>query len=440
MSVKSLPLVFSALLAGLSFPLLSFADDAPATQNLQLQQAVILSRHGVRAPTKQTKKMEQVAAKDWPVWPVKFGYLTPRGEHLVTLMGGYYGEYFRKEGLISDKSCPANGAIFGWGDVDQRTRLTTQALLNGIAPGCHLDAHFQKDLKKADPLFHALKAKVCKLDEKTAQQAIEQQAGGSLSALDKTYAPQLQLMSNVLDYPHSAYCQKMQKKGQQCELGINMPSSVKVKENGTDASLKGAIGLSSTLAEIFLLQDAQGMTDPAWGNIKDQKTWQGLMALHNLQFSLMSGTPYLAKSNGTPILQAIDSALGAPEKPASGYTLPTGNKLLILGGHDTNIENVAGALGLNWSLDGQPDNTPPAGALVFERWQNRTSHQQYISLKIVYQTQDQMRSQQVLTLNNPPSSIAITLPGCENIGPNKLCAIKTFHQVMTKAQLPRCKI
>ncbi|EIC84383.1 histidine-type phosphatase [Serratia sp. M24T3] len=446
MSVKPYTFLFSAVITSLFLPASSFAaSDAvttviPAPQDLQLQQAVILSRHGVRSPTKQTKEMKDLAGQDWPKWPVKPGYLTPRGQQLVSLMGTYYGDYFKKEGLLSSEQCPGDSEVFGWGDTDQRTRLTTQTLLSAIAPHCHVMAKNQADLKKPDPVFHPLKAGICTLDKATAIKAIDKEAGGSLDALDQTYAPQLKLMSQVLNYPQSSYCQQMKQTGQTCSAVIDIPSSIKMKKKGTEATLEGGIGMSSTFAENFLLEDAQGMQDVAWGRIKDQKTWQALLELHNLQFRLMSGTPYIAKSNGTPVLQVIDNAFGAAAPASSGFSLPSGNKVLILGGHDTNIENVAGALGLDWTLTDQPDHTPPAGALMFERWQDKTTHQQYISLRMVYQTQDQMRTQHKLTLKHPPMTVALSIPGCENIGDNKLCAIGTFHQVIEKAQLPQCKI
>ncbi len=445
MSVKSYTVLLSALLTSLSLPVSSFAASDTATSasstpdNLQLQQAVILSRHGVRAPSKQSQQMKDLAGQDWPKWPVKDDELTPRGEHLVSLMGTYYGDYFKQQGLLADK-CPQDNEIFGWGDTDQRTRLTAQALVKGIAPGCHISARNQADLKKPDPLFHPLKAAVCSLNKETALKAIDKEAGGSLVALDATYAPQIKLMSQVMDYPQSAYCKQMKQSGQTCSANIDIPSSVKLKKKGTEATLEGGIGMSSTFAENFLLEDAQGMQDVAWGNIKDQKTWQSLLELHNVQFQLMNGTPYIAKSNGTAVLQLIDSTLGASAQVSPGFTVPAGNKILVLGGHDTNIENVAGALGLNWTLTDQPDHTPPAGALMFERWQDKTTNQQYISLKMVYQTQDQMRTEHKLTLKHPPMIEAVSIPGCENIGANKLCAVDTFHKVIEKAELPQCKI
>ncbi|VFS50825.1 Periplasmic AppA protein precursor [Budvicia aquatica] len=103
-----------------------------------LERVVILSRHGVRSPTKQTDLMNNVTPDKWPQWPVQAGYLTPQGEHLMTLMGGFYRDYFRSHNLLPSQGCPTDGSLYVWADIDQRTRLTGQAFLAGVAPECDL--------------------------------------------------------------------------------------------------------------------------------------------------------------------------------------------------------------------------------------------------------------------------------------------------------------
>jgi 4-phytase / acid phosphatase len=84
------------------------------------------------------------------------------------------------------------------------------------------------------------------------------------------------------------------------------------------------------------------------------------------------GTPYIARIQGSNLLshilhsmeQVIDSA------PIPGSVGRTGDRVLLLVGHDTNISNLAGMLGISWLLEGyQRNDTPPGGALVFELWQ-----------------------------------------------------------------------
>ncbi|MGL4458875.1 MAG: histidine-type phosphatase, partial [Plesiomonas shigelloides] len=131
----------------------STASTASATSDIPemtLEKVVILSRHGVRAPTKMLPLLYQVTPEQWPAWPVPLGDITPRGEHLISLMGRYYREYWREQGLLSTattasstasaaetdstKGCPAPADIYVWADVDERTRKTGEAFLQGLAP------------------------------------------------------------------------------------------------------------------------------------------------------------------------------------------------------------------------------------------------------------------------------------------------------------------
>ena len=83
---------------------------------------------------------------------------------------------------------------------------------------------------------------------------------------------------------------------------------------------------------------------------------------------------------------------------------------LVLVGHDTNISNVAGALGVAWQLPAAPPNaTPPGGALVWELWRRagppRGGWAKSASVaRIIYiaQSLGQMRRAIPPTLASPP--------------------------------------
>lgn len=55
-----------------------------------LQQVVIVTRHGVRAPTWTPERLNQYSAAQWPDFSVPPGYLTPHGRALMKLMGEFY--------------------------------------------------------------------------------------------------------------------------------------------------------------------------------------------------------------------------------------------------------------------------------------------------------------------------------------------------------------
>jgi 4-phytase / acid phosphatase len=99
--------------------------------------------------------------------------------------------------------------------------------------------------------------------------------------------------------------------------------------------------------------------------------------------------------------KAVAGALGRP-----------GDALLILAGHDTNLSNLSGMLGLSWRLDGyQPDDTPPGGALVFLLWRDDAG-QDSVTAQYMAQSPDQMRNGDRLTLTAPPVSQKVSIPGC----------------------------
>ncbi|WP_145523432.1 AppA family phytase/histidine-type acid phosphatase [Yersinia rohdei] len=441
MTVASYRLRLPALALMLSSFALGAAPVITAPAGYTLERVVILSRHGVRSPTKQTQLMNEVTPNKWPQWPVKAGYLTPRGAQLVTLLGAFYGEYFRSQGLLP-AGCPPEGTVYAQADIDQRTRLTGQAFLDGVAPGCGLEVHYQADLKKTDPLFHPVEAGICKVDLAQTRQAVEQRLGGPLTTLSQRYAKPFAQMGEVLNFAESPFCKSLQQKGKTCDFATFAANEIDVNKDGTKISLTGPLALSSTLAEIFLLQNSQAMPDVAWHRLSGAENWVSLLSLHNAQFDLMAKTPYIARHKGTPLLQQINTAL-VLQRDAQGQTLPLSpqTKVLFLGGHDTNIANIAGMLGANWQLPQQPDNTPPGGGLVFELWQHPDNHQRYVAVKMFYQTMDQLRNVEKLNLTtNPAGIIPIAVEGCENMGDNKLCQLETFEKKIAQVIEPACHI
>lgn len=430
---------FIASLAAMAAPSLVLAEE-----NI-LEQVVVLSRHGVRSPTKQTALMNAVTPNPWPTWPVPAGYLTPRGEQLVGQMGDFYGQYLRAKGLLPTDACPMDGVVGVWADIDQRTLLTGQALLAGVAPECGLKIQHQADLHATDPLFHPVEAGVCRLDVKQTQESVVQQLGAPLNTLSTRYAESYSALARVLDFPASPMCAKLKAEGKLCDFATFQPNEIKVEKRGEKISLTGPLALASTLTEIFLLQYAQYMPTVAWGRLSDKpEDWTTLMQLHNVQFDLMAKTPYIARHKATPLLQAISEVLTHPRDKAisaAALRIPAQNRLLFLAGHDTNIANVAGMLGLNWSLPDQPDNTPPGGGLMFELWRNPIDQQQYVSIKMFYQTRAQLRNMEPLDLKEDPAGIvSLSIPDCDNKGNERLCRLDLFQKMVAHALEPACKL
>ncbi|XOO19786.1 AppA family phytase/histidine-type acid phosphatase [Edwardsiella ictaluri] len=416
----------------LLFPLpLKAAEAAHPVRHLE--RVVIVSRHGVRAPTEMPALIREVTPDGWPVWPVPLGDLTPRGASLVTLLGAYYRQQLSREGLLPAQGCPPAGWVYAWTDVDQRTRKTGAAFLQGLAPGCAVAIHHRPDVSQRDPLFHPVKAGLCRLDKARTRRAIEAQAGMPLAALNHRHGTALAQMARVLHFASSPYCQRRSGDGV-CTLARTMPTRLHMDAHGAIA-LRGALGLSATLAEMFLLQQAQGMAQPAWGRIATPAQWRSLLQLHNLQFDLLSRTDYIARHRGTPLMYTVLQALHGQTPRLPGLTAQ--NRLLLLVGHDTNLANLSGLLQTPWSLPGQPDNTPPGGELRFERWRDSTGRA-WVRVSVVYQSLAQLRRQSRLTLPLPPHQMTLALPGCRGEMADGLCPLDAFSQWLSSRLIPAC--
>ncbi len=62
------------------------------------------------------------------------GHLTERGGQLMTLFGGYYGEYFAQQGLPHPTGCGDSSSISFLADSDQRPVATGKALAGACFP------------------------------------------------------------------------------------------------------------------------------------------------------------------------------------------------------------------------------------------------------------------------------------------------------------------
>lgn len=416
-------------------------DGMPA--DWTLISTVIVSRHGVRSPTHAQPPLDKLSPDAWPGWPVPAGYLTARGGSLAERMGRYYGDWLRARRVLPDNVCPAPGTVYGWADIDQRTRETGNALLQGMAPGCDMRASHQADLTTYDAVFQPVAAGDCPLDPGVARGAIEARlAPDGVAGLNKRYAATIARMSEVLDYAHSPAC------GAQggCKLE-DVPTRLRVEGDGSGVALRGALGSAATASEVFLLQYGEGLpdSDVAWGRIRDEQDWARLLEAHNAQRDLLNRTPYLASANGTPLLAVTLDALtrsaaqsGAPAPaPVRGPVLPVGNRVYVLIGHDTNVANVAGMLRLDWQLADQPDNTPPDGALVFTLWRDPAGDA-FVRVEMVYQSMHQMRHLTALSLDEPAKRVTLALPDCSDGPDGKSCRWPAFAQRAKAALSPAC--
>ncbi|HTX76094.1 MAG TPA: histidine-type phosphatase [Terracidiphilus sp.] len=402
---------------------------AAKPDDAELKFVVILSRHGVRSPTDDPGKYDAYSSAPWPRWSVPPGYLTEHGFELMKLFGAYDRVRLAQEGLIAPSGCADASQVTFVADSDQRTRESARALADGMFPDCQVAVQARPE-SEPDPLFHSMRAGVGKPERALAAAAMEGRIGGDGSNLTSAYRPQLQALDGIL-----AGCGRVPV-GNAKRTSIFDVRSTHGGGKDDAAKLHGPLAAGSSMAEILLLEYAEGMkgSDLGWGCLDENKLPE-LMQLHTAQADYAERTLAIARMDASNLLEHILAALqqSATSKPVAGAPGKPGDRALFLVGHDTNIATVAGVLHLNWIIDSRRDDTPPGGALVFELWRSADGSW---SVRLYYtaQTLRQMREGTLLTLASPPERVPVFVPGCS--GPDMSCALDAFAATVRGAVDP----
>lgn len=332
-------------------------DDQP-----RLTKIVALTRHGVRSPTQNATTLSQWSTRTWPQWPVAKGHLTPRGARLVTAMWEDMRGRMLNLGLLPEAACPPPGKVFVRADVDQRTKATAKALLDGIcADGSQ---SYAVSGQAIDPLFHPVQAGVQRFDPASVAASIMDNAGGDLDRLHEDNATALTHMQHLSAPMAPEMCARYNLPPS-CGLS-DLPNSVSVEADGSGAGLSGSLATASGMAEIFLLEYAQWPDISAgWGQV-DARVLREILPVHTSVFNTVNRAPEVARLKGASLLSEMMAALEGTHRDQRCNAA----SLVVFVGHDTNIANVGALMGVNWQLPGYPDNaTPPGSALLLELWE-----------------------------------------------------------------------
>lgn len=406
-------------LAAAQKPALPSPPAAFATPDAALRYVIVLSRHGVRSPTGKAAQYGAYSAATWPQWPVAPGDLTPHGFQLMQKMGSDYRAQFAAAGLFAVNGCADAARVTFYADSDQRTRETGKALAQGLLPGCSISvAALPEDT--SDTLFHP---RPNSNDAALATAAISGRIAADPAHLTQAYRSQIVLLDHILatcGTPATTHRTSL----------FDVPAKLDTGSGDHLAELRGPLYIASTLSENLLLEYTEGMPDPGWGCVHHDEL-ETLMQLHTAAVDFTQRTPVIARAQAANLLDTISRSMeqAATGKPVAGAKGAPADLALFLIGHDTNIENIAGALNLTWIIDGRRDDTPPGGALIFELWQERSTQQYSVRVFYTAQTIDQMRAGTPLTSERPPQRVALFVPGCSRI--NMACSLPDFFQALS---------
>ncbi|HBK3009009.1 TPA: bifunctional glucose-1-phosphatase/inositol phosphatase [Escherichia coli] len=407
--------LIAAAVAGIVL-LASNAQAQTVPEGYQLQQVLMMSRHNLRAPLANNGSvLEQSTPNKWPEWDVPGGQLTTKGGVLEVYMGHYMREWLAEQGMVKSGECPLPYTVYAYANSLQRTVATAQFFITGAFPGCDIPVHHQEKMGTMDPTFNPVITDDSAAFSEQAVAAMEKE----LSKLQLTDS--YQLLEKIVNYKDSPAC----KEKQQCSLvdGKNTFSAKYQQEPGVSGPLK----VGNSLVDAFTLQYYEGfpMDQVAWGEIKSDQQWKVLSKLKNGYQDSLFTSPEVARNVAKPLVSYIDKALVTDRTSAP--------KITVLVGHDSNIASLLTALDFKpYQLHDQNERTPIGGKIVFQRWHDSKANRDLMKIEYVYQSAEQLRNADALTLQAPAQRVTLELSGCP-IDANGFCPMDKFDSVLNEA-------
>ena len=407
--------LIAAAVAGIVL-IASNAQAQTVPEGYQLQQVLMMSRHNLRAPLANNGSvLEQSTPNKWPEWDVPGGQLTTKGGVLEVYMGHYMREWLAEQGMVKSGECTPPDTVYAYANSLQRTVATAQFFITGAFPGCDIPVHHQEKMGTMDPTFNPVITDDSAAFSEQAVAAMEKE----LSKLQLTDS--YQLLEKIVNYKDSPAC----KEKQQCSLvdGKNTFSAKYQQEPGVSGPLK----VGNSLVDAFTLQYYEGfpMDQVAWGEIKSDQQWKVLSKLKNGYQDSLFTSPEVARNVAKPLVSYIDKALVTDRTSAP--------KITVLVGHDSNIASLLTALDFKpYQLHDQNERTPIGGKIVFQRWHDSKANRDLMKIEYVYQSAEQLRNADALTLQAPAQRVTLELSGCP-IDANGFCPMDKFDSVLNEA-------
>lgn len=366
---------------------------------LALERAVLVMRHGIRAPLATEVPEGTSVSAPWPRWPVAESQVTEHGAQALALVAAQDRRLLARRGLLPAKGCLGPEQLRIRTNNSDRTVTSGAAYAHGFVADCAVNVE-HAPTGEADPIFEPLRAHATRFDATAAVADIQRSTGG-MAGLARRYAAALRLLDHVLGCDRRWPC-------------VPAPPGRLLPSDGARAiELEGPIRATSGIAQVLLLQYLEGMPigQVGWGRAS-AAALRRLGTLHAALFDIFTRPPYMAAHQAAPLGVHLLNTLFSDDAP----------RLELLMGHDTNVAALAAALRVNLTAPGYATNdVPPGGALLLERLRDRRSGLRFV--RVSYRTQSPSVLRQ---LREGISLKPIRIPGCAGI----LCPADRFRRLL----------
>ena len=372
-----------------------------AAGDYTLEQVVVLSRHNIRSPLSGSGSLlGDITPHEWFEWTSAPSELSLRGAMLETLMGQYFRLWLEDEGLFPENYQPEDGAVRFYANAKQRTLATSRYFSAGLLPVAVVPVESHAEYDTMDPTFNPVLTFVTDDYAKDAVAQIAEKGGvAGLEGIHAGLLDAIELLMDVTDMNESeAY-----KSGQFGDL-LTDETTVSL-ELGKEPAITGPIKTATSVADALTFQYYEMADDraAAFGHDLTRDDWLKLHSIVDTFVGTLFEAPLISVNVAHPLLEEIYSELTAE-----------GRKFSFLCGHDSNVASVLSALGVEEYMlpDTVEPRTPIGVKLVFETW-SAEDGEAWARVRLVYQSTGQLRGITPLSLENPPMSFDIDLPGIE---------------------------
>ena len=389
-------------------------NTAAAEDSYTLEQVVILSRHNLRAPLSSNGSVpSELTPHDWIQWSAGSSELTLKGGIEETSMGQYFRKWLDQEGLIPENSIPEAGEVRFNARDKQRCRATARYFAAGLFPLADIEVEYPGDSKGTEdfmkPVLHFYSDAYA--EDATAQVAA---LGGDagFDGLAEQTRDAIKLIMDVVDMQDSEAYQS----GKYGDLLTD--GSGYEMEADKEPNLTGAIQTAYQVCDALLLQyyEAPDAAEAAFGHALAKDDWAAIGQFMTTCLEMKHGAPLVAANITNPLLRELEAELKNEQRKFSFFCA-----------HDCTVLGTISALGAK--LDALPDSieakAPIGVKLMFERLRDREG-QVWYRVSMVYRSTDQIRSAEMLTLDNPPLKYVLSFEGVETHGDGLIAEADLF--------------
>ena len=158
------------------------------------------------------------------------------------------------------------------------------------------------------------------------------------------------------------------------------------------------------------------------GNIDTEEKWKRLNEIKDTYIQTLFGNkiigPYISKE----LIKFMYKDIFNSE-----------HKITVIVGHDSNIAALFSALNIKkYTLEKQYEMFPVGGKIFFQIWKDRESKKKKVKIEYIYQSTEQLRNLEQLSLKNSPMRTVLEMEGCP-VDKNDFCSYEKFEKILKNA-------